>query len=241
MAKIDGFSNTNYQLSEQFKNPIYTFAYGTKPETMAVPETEPAPTEKEIAAAVQVMNKGLSLSAKNNKLTFKWGKVAGAEGYYVYTATKENRYGKAVKVTGKNSYTYKYKDKTKTYKAYVEAYRTINGTETVIGKSLELWYAGNSIYARNSTKVKVAKKSIKLAVGKTISAKASVQVTKTVNNKKTTLKKTGKKAYLQYWSTNPKIASVSAAGKIKGLKKGKCYIYVMARNGKKVRIKVNVG
>ena len=55
--------------------------------------------------------------------------------------------------------------------------------------------------------------------------------------KKTAVKK---HAPLRYESSNPKIAKVTAKGKIKALKKGKCYIYAYAQNGTFAKVKVTV-
>ena len=43
-----------------------------------------------------------------------------------------------------------------------------------------------------------------------------------------------------YESTNPKVATVSKNGVVKGISEGKCYVYVYAQNGICVRIKVEV-
>ncbi len=48
-------------------------------------------------------------------------------------------------------------------------------------------------------------------------------------------------AKLRYKSSNKKIATVDKNGKIKGKKKGTCYIYVYAINGLMKKVKVTVG
>lgn len=45
---------------------------------------------------------------------------------------------------------------------------------------------------------------------------------------------------LRYWSDNNAVAKVNADGKITAVKKGSCYIYVVAPNGVKTRVKVTV-
>ena len=186
------------------------------------------------------LNEGLSATVKSNKLTFKWGMANGVDGYNVYTTTGEADYGDPVKLTGVNSYTYKINTKKKVYYMYVEAFKVVNGEERVLGSSYELKWYGSKTKGSNAAQVKLSKKTIKLSANKKASANASVKITKKVGGvkKKQTLK--GKKANLTYWSTNTQIATVSSTGKIKGVKAGTCYIYVMAQNGKKQKIKVTV-
>ncbi|MBQ6360290.1 MAG: Ig-like domain-containing protein [Lachnospiraceae bacterium] len=45
---------------------------------------------------------------------------------------------------------------------------------------------------------------------------------------------------MKYEITNPKIASVSKKGVIKGKKKGSCYVYIYAQNGVSKKLKVIV-
>ena len=45
---------------------------------------------------------------------------------------------------------------------------------------------------------------------------------------------------LTYVSSNKKVATVDKKGKIKAKKKGKCTIYVYAKNGKRAAVKVTV-
>lgn len=78
--------------------------------------------------------------------------------------------------------------------------------------------------------IKVKKKSVSIYVGKTS------QISTTITPKKVTLKK------LAYTSSNKKVATVSASGKIKGIKAGKATITVAAVDGskKKATVKVTV-
>lgn len=229
VARVEGVSDTNYTVAASFKNPIYTFAYGVKVEIPA----EPTVSEKN--DALLKLRAGLSLSAENSVLTFKWGEVKGADGYLVYTGVTGSKYGKAVTVNDGCTYTFNISDESKVYKAYVKAYKLIDGKKYILAKSYGLRYAGAKKDGYNATSVK-AKKNLKIKVKSTKIIGAYVYVSR---NKKS-VKKTGKKAYLKYWSTNTKIATVSSSGKVKGVKKGKCYIYAMARNGIKKKIKITV-
>ncbi len=77
---------------------------------------------------------------------------------------------------------------------------------------------------KDQVTVKV-KKTFKLAGTYTASAK-KYKITKILN--------------MRYESTNPKIATVSSKGVIKGVKKGTCYVYAYAQNGLFKKIKVTV-
>ena len=81
------------------------------------------------------------------------------------------------------------------------------------------------------------KTAVTLKQGKTFKIKA--KVTKLKKKKKLISKKHCAK--LRYQSTNQKIATVNASGKIRAKAKGTCYIYVYAHNGvsKKVKVTVN--
>ena len=224
VARVEGYTSNIYRMTDPFANRIYTFAYGKTelPDQTVVTNT---------------LNQGLSLKWKKKKLTVKWGKVEGANGYYVYTKAAGKKYGKAVEVTDATSCTVAAKKTNKKYQAYVQAYRLVNGEKVAIGKSLTVGSGAGSKASLNAVKIKLSKKSVKVAVKKKKTLKATVTFKK--NGKK--IKKTGKAAKVKFWSTDKTIATVTSKGKIKGVKKGTCYVYVMAENGLKKKIKVTVG
>ena len=82
----------------------------------------------------------------------------------------------------------------------------------------------------------VSKKSVTLKKGK--SKKVKAKIVKNSNAKPLLSKEHD--AALRYDSTNTKIATVSAKGKIKAKKKGTCYVYITALNGLYTRVKVTV-
>lgn len=239
VARIEGYNDSNYHVANEYKAVTYTFTY-TKNEEKPVAPVEEAPSAKVMADTVLALDENLLVSAKGNKLTFKWGQASEADGYNVYTTTKKGKYGEPIKLAGVNSHTYKIKNQKKTYYMYVEAFKIVNGQETVLGKSKELVWSGNKTKGVNAKAVKVSKKKLNVAVNKKVSVKASITVTKKVGKVTKTQTIKGKKAGLKYWSTDKKIATVSSKGKIKGKKAGTCYIYVMAKDGKKQKIQVTV-
>ena len=80
------------------------------------------------------------------------------------------------------------------------------------------------------------KAKVTLKTNKTFKIHASVK--KLNKHKKLLSKKHAPK--LRYYSTNKKVATVNAKGKIKAVSKGKCKIYVVAVNGAKKAVKVTV-
>ena len=78
-----------------------------------------------------------------------------------------------------------------------------------------------------------AKKSFSIKVGKTKRIKAK-------GVPKSKKKKIRIHRIVKYESTNNSIATVSSKGKVKGIRKGTCYVYAYVQNGisKKIKIKV---
>ena len=72
--------------------------------------------------------------------------------------------------------------------------------------------------------------------GKTVKIKADVKLIK--KNRKLMPKFHSLK--LRYMSTDKKVATVTSKGKIKGVNKGTCYVYVYAHNGVSKKVKVTV-
>ena len=84
--------------------------------------------------------------------------------------------------------------------------------------------------------IKLTKKAYTVEVGKTTKVKAKVKLVD--KNKKHILKSYGAK--FRYKTSDSSIATVSKSGKIKGIKKGTCTIYVYAINGKMKKAEVTV-
>ena len=88
----------------------------------------------------------------------------------------------------------------------------------------------------NVKKISLKKKAFALKKGKTAQIRATIIK---MNRKKKLLSKTHG-AKLSYVSSDKAIATVTATGKIKAKKTGKCTIYVRALNGVSKKIKVTV-
>lgn len=179
------------------------------------------------------------LKAKTTKITkksvtVKWNKVKNADGYIVYGAKcgAKSKYKVLKVVSGKTtSYTQNKLKKGTYYKYNIVAFKNINGARvtTAVSKKIHATTLGGKYGVAKAVKVNKTKATIKK--GKTFKIKAS-EIKKD--------KKIRRHRAICYESSNTAVATVNAKGKVKGVKKGKCTIYVYAQNGvyKTVNIKV---
>lgn len=148
---------------------------------------------------------------------------------YIKAVSTENLSRKFTKIGGRKL------NLKKTFKLQVKAYRTVNGKKKYIASSMILHFSGkDAAKSTNAKKVTVEKSSYSLKVKKTAVIKGKITLE---NSKKKLL---GHTEPLRYWSDNSAVARVNADGRITAVKKGSCYIYVVAPNGVKTRVKVNV-
>ena len=197
-------------------------------------------------AAKSTLNSKLKGVFKGNALSISWGKVSSASGYEIYVAqcgkslpskpvkTIKNNSTTSLKITRLNG---KKLDLTKNYKFRVFAYRIVNGKKVLLATSYTLHIAGtNNRNYTNAGSVTTKKSAYSVKAGKTLKLAPSV---KKADSKKALFPKKHA-ARLCYWSTNSDVATVNANGKVTGVKKGTCYVYIMAANGAKKRIKITV-
>ena len=199
--------------------------------------------EKEVEEIITNLNndndppgsKFAMLQAKQKKvtktsITIKWNKVSGAKKYVVYGNKCGQKYKKLKNVTG-TSFTQNKLKKGNYYKYLVVAVNK-KGETITSSKTLHIATSGGNV--GNPTKVTTAAKKDKVS----IKAKATFNLkAKAAAPKK--LKVKNHRA-IKYETTNTKIATVSAKGVIKGVKKGTCYVYAYAQNGFAKKIKVTV-
>lgn len=172
----------------------------------------------------------------------KWKKVAGADGYFVYTNIcnaneKKNKLKKVKDITSASKTSYKKTKlkKNKWYKYRIVAYKIVNGQKMAIGQSLLLHsYTGTKTnnYA-NPSKITVKKKTINVKLGKTAKMNAKMVMPKGKKLKKHTDK-------VRYIVSDKDIVTVNKKGKIKAKKKGTCTVYACAQNGVYKAVKVKV-
>ena len=204
---------------------------------------------KELAAAKQAaqaaMNSEVKVTVKGKKIKVQWTKTTSADGYDVYVQYCGKKITKPVKTIKKNSTTKatikkingKKLNLKKQFRVYVVAYKMIDGKKVTLAKSNTGHVVGtkNKKYT-NVKSIKLKKKAYTIAVGKTVKVKAKIKLVD--KNKKHIPKSHGAK--FRYRTSDSSIATVSKSGKIKGIKKGTCTIYVYAINGKMKKVKVTV-
>ncbi|MBQ1407890.1 MAG: Ig-like domain-containing protein [Eubacterium sp.] len=175
---------------------------------------------------------------KNTSIKLKWSKAKGASKYIVYGNLYGNKY-KFVKIksTGSKSCTVKKiaGKKLKKGKYYKFLIIALGSGNKAVASSPILYVAtagskkaGN--YAKITTKAKKNKVTVKRGKKFKLAAAAKAPAKQKVK----------KIVDIRYESTKPAIATVDARGIIKGIKKGKCYVYAFAQNGLAVKIKVTV-
>ena len=189
---------------------------------------------------------GTKVSQTGKKISIRWGKVNGADGYQVYVAycgknfstkpTKTVESASATKVSVEKLNGKKLNLK-KNYKVYIAAYKIVDGKEAVIGKTVVCHIVGKNNHAYTNVKgIKLAKSKFTLKKGKTAKIKAKIVL---VDKKKKQLSNAHATQF-RYATSNKEVATVSKEGKIKAVGKGSCTIYVYARNGYAKKIKINV-
>ena len=182
-------------------------------------------------------------SKGKNSLVIKWNKVSGTAGYEVYFAkcnhkSKKNICKKVKTVeAGKTLKCIRKKLKKKlSYKAFVMAYKVVDGSRVYTDTSLTLhtFTAGGNKNYTNPKKVTVKKSSCTIAAGTTAKIKAKVI------KKDKTKELANHTARIRYISSNKSVATVNKKGIIKAKETGSCRIYVVASNGVKRTVKVKV-
>ena len=204
--------------------------------TIAIEESKQAittaNTDKGDVAGSSFIAFKLKAKGANKSIKLSWSKVSGAEGYMIYGAVC----GKPMELigdvsSGKKSYTVKKLAKGKYYKYMLVAYKTIYGEKRAIETSVTVHAATNGGKQGNPTAVTHKKAKVTVKVKRTTKLKP---ILKTKGKVKTHIAK------FRYESSNPSIATVDKKGKIKGMAKGKCDIYIYSQNGMFKKVKVTV-
>lgn len=183
--------------------------------------------DKDIAGSTYSLLNLTGTQKGNNKIKLKWKKVKEAKNYTIYgnKCGGKNKYKKIATVS-KNSYVQKKLKKGTYYKYIVVA----NTSTNVIAVSKTVHVATKGGKVGNFKKVK-AKKSVTIRVNKTYKVKAKpVKEKLTPRNHRR----------VAFESSDVRIATVDKNGKIRGIGKGKCYVYAYAQDGKAAKIKVTI-
>ncbi|MBO4416093.1 MAG: InlB B-repeat-containing protein [Lachnospiraceae bacterium] len=208
-------------------------------------ETGTPVTKEEKAQAKADIDEGFTAEHTDKSVTIKWGAVEGAEKYIIYANYRGA--GRPVKIAtvsaDKLSYTIKKLngkklDPAKTIKVYVKAFRTVDGEDVKLSKSIKAYIVGseNETYT-NAKAIELEKDSYSIKAGKTAAIKAA-----------TVLEDASKKILdgdhvpdeFRYESSDSSIATVDANGVITAVSKGTCTIRVFAMNGISAQVKVTV-
>ncbi|MDO4522200.1 MAG: YDG domain-containing protein [Eubacteriales bacterium] len=180
----------------------------------------------------------------NNSLKLEWTKLSDADGYMIYGTIcnhggKQYEYELLKTVSAKKSSQVMKKLKQGTYyKFYVAAYKTVQGKKIPYAKSVTVHATTTGGKYGVAKAVKISKlgkikntDKITLKVGRTARIKASeVKSSKTIKHHRE----------IMFESSNEKVATVSATGRIKAIGKGKCSIWVYAQNGVYKTVNVTV-
>ncbi|MBO4997630.1 MAG: Ig-like domain-containing protein [Lachnospira sp.] len=192
------------------------------------------------------MMAGMKVSQTGKKISIRWGKVKGADGYQAYVAycgkdftSKPAKTVKSASVTkvSVEKINGKKLNLKRNYKVYIAAYKIVNGKKVVIGKTPIGHIVGKNNYAYTNVKqIRLAKSEFTLKEGDT----AKITATTVLVDKKKKQLSDAHAEQFRYATGNKKVATVSGEGEIMAAGKGDCTIYVYARNGYAKKIKVKV-
>lgn len=207
-----------------------------------VPAADLTEVEKEIMAIKDVEDPAgakygdLQLKQKTvtqSAIILKWNPVSNAKEYVIY-GNKFSVISGYQKITSTTDTTYRHDELTKNsyYRYIVVAVDEANQVLTV-SPAVYITTKGSKMGNHKGIEVKLKKKNPVVKKGKKLKLKAK-PITSSRSIKVRIYRD------LRYESTNTKIAKVSKNGVIKGISKGKCYVYIIAQNGKSVKIKVKV-
>ena len=198
--------------------------------------------DKDLKGSVYNKLKLRSIKQTKTAITLKWTKPSKATKFVLYgnKCGAKNKMKKLATYTGSSKKLTKVagnKIKKGTYYKFLLVALDKNNNIVSTSKVIHVATKGGKVTNLKNVKVKIGKKAV---------SKVTVNNGKTVTVK-TTVTKASKKLKLMthrkvmYESSNTKIVTVTSRGKIKGIKKGTCYIYAYAQNGvyKKIKVTVN--
>ena len=192
------------------------------------------PDDKDPAGSVfNILQLKASKTTKNS-IKLAWKKASGAAKYVIYANAcgKGKKYQKLATVSGTSTTVKKVagaKLKKGTYYKFLMVAVNSSGKVVSTSKTVHAATLGGKVGNPAKVTTKAKKNKVTVKVKKTFKLAA-----------KQTGKKIKKHRAIKYETMNAKVATVSAKGVIKGVRKGTCYIYAYAQNGVAAKIKVTV-
>ena len=212
----------------------------------ASPASQPTKAKTKKMTEEEVINRGLEVSQTAKQINIKWGKLSSASGYDVYVqycgskfkdkpdVTTNKPTSTNVKVTKVNG---KAIDLKRNFKVYVRAFKLVKGKKVTITKTLQAHVVGRlNTKFTNVNGIKLDNYSFIIKKGKTAKITGKVLL---VDPKRKQLSDEHA-AQFRFSSSNKKVATVDASGKITAKAKGTCTVFVYARNGYAKEVKVQV-
>ena len=194
---------------------------------------------EKIAAPDYTLLAGMTVPGCDDKaLRIEWTRVQGANGYDVFFVKCGMSFKLKQTVSGNISrIRISGLDKRTCYKAYVKAWKKVNGKKVYIGDASPEVHAitggYNSKYC-NAKSVKLNKSSLTMKAGNSETLKATVQK---VKSDRELLNHTAK---VRYYSSDTNVATVNENGKVTAVAEGKCRIWAIATNGVRTSAAVTV-
>ena len=188
-------------------------------------------THNDLSGAVFNTLQAKYVKATNTSVKISWKKISGAKKYVIYANKCGSKYKKCKTITG-NTFTQTGLTKGTYYKYLIVA---LNASDKVTSTSKVVHIAttGGKVGNDKSVTTKAKKNKVALKKGKTFSLTAKAVPV----SAKLTVKR---HRAMKYETSNKKIATISAKGVIKGIKKGTCYVFAYTQNGVFAKIKVTV-
>lgn len=177
-------------------------------------------------------------TAGKNSIRLNWNQISNADGYEIYGSRCGGKYSykkiNTIKNNATKTWTQSKLRTTTAYKYYIKAYKLVNGRKLYLRTSKTCHVTTTGGLYTNVKSVTTTFTDITLSKGKTR------QISARVTPVKKGVKLANHVPAYRYKTTNSKVASITASGKIKAVVKGKCSIYVYANNGVTRRIQVSV-
>lgn len=180
---------------------------------------------------------------QNRELKIKWSKVKGADGYRVYRYNNKKRKYVNIKTIYSNRKTNWTDKKLKLHEVYkyrVASFKIYNGRKKISKKSycVSARTYGDKSKLVNAEQIDIVENNpICVGICSTTKIETIILADKNVKNKKA--RPFSKR--VRWKSSDKSLLRVNKDGRISSFgKEGKCYLFVIAHNGKMKKVKINI-